>query len=112
MNVTDGRPFDLGANELAQHVFIPGAPGGGKTTTIVRLADGALSAGYAVAIVDCKGSGLGGEARKLASRYGVPFTIVDPHDPDSLGYRNPSARGAATRGAPTGAAGRLGVSGR
>ena len=82
----DGRPFDLGADDVAQHIFIPGASGTGKTTTLVRLADGALANGYGVIIIDCKGVGLGGEARTLASRHGVPFTIVDPQDTSSAGY--------------------------
>jgi hypothetical protein len=85
------RPFDLDLAELAQHVFLPGASGSGKTTTLTRLADGALAAGYGVVIVDCKGGGLGGVARMLAVRYGVPFHLVDPDaldgSPDgSLGY--------------------------
>jgi hypothetical protein len=84
--VADRRPFDLGADEIAQHVFIPGATGTGKTTTLITLADGALANGYAVVIIDCKGVGLAGQARKLALRHGVPFTVVDPVDPKTLGY--------------------------
>jgi Type IV secretion-system coupling protein DNA-binding domain len=79
-------PFDLDAQDVAQHIFIPGASGTGKTTTLVRLADGALANGYGVVIIDCKGVGLGREARKLASRHDVPFTIVDPQDASSIGY--------------------------
>ncbi len=82
----DGRPFDLGIEELSQHVFLPGASGSGKTTTIGRIADGALANGYAVVIVDCKGSGLGGVARTLAARHKVRFTTVDPRDPKTVGY--------------------------
>ncbi|MHB8593968.1 MAG: type IV secretion system DNA-binding domain-containing protein [Acidimicrobiales bacterium] len=82
----DGRPFDIAIGELGQHVFLPGASGTGKTTTIARLADGALANGYGVVIVDCKGSGLGGVARQLAHRLAVPFTRVDPRSPDSVGY--------------------------
>jgi hypothetical protein len=85
-SVDDGRPFDLDREDLAQHVFIPGASGSGKTTTIMRLADGALAAGYGVVIVDCKGVGLGGAARTLAARHGASFTCVDPQDPESAGY--------------------------
>jgi hypothetical protein len=82
----DERPFDLGAEEVAQHIFVPGASGSGKTTTLVRLADGALANGYAVVIIDCKGVGLGAVARSLASRHDVPLTIVDPQDPGTVGY--------------------------
>jgi Helicase HerA, central domain len=80
-------PLDLALpTDLATHVFLPGATGTGKTTTIARLADGALFNGYAVVIVDAKGSGLKRTARDLAARYKVPFLAVDPDDPKSLGY--------------------------
>jgi hypothetical protein len=82
----DGRPIDIGADELAQHIFVPGASGSGKTTTLVTIAEGALANGYGIVIVDCKGSGLGGEARKLAARNDVPFTTVDPKSDDTVGY--------------------------
>jgi len=84
--VTSGRPFILDTEEIGHHVFLPGASGSGKTTTLVRLADGALANGYGVVIVDCKGTGLGGEARALSQRHGVPLTIVDPRDRKSVGY--------------------------
>lgn len=82
----DGRAFDLSADEIAQHIFVPGASGTGKTTTLVRIADGALASGYGVAIIDCKGSGLGASARQLATRHHLPFTLVDPRDERSVGY--------------------------
>jgi hypothetical protein len=72
--------------DLAAHVFLPGASGSGKTTTVVRLADGALANGYGVVIVDAKAGGLSAAARQLAQRYGVPFHLVDPDDADSIGY--------------------------
>jgi Type IV secretion-system coupling protein DNA-binding domain len=86
ISTDNDSPFDLDARDVAQHIFIPGASGTGKTTTLVRLADGALANGYGVVIIDCKGVGLGSEARKLASRHGVPFTVVDPQDSSSIGY--------------------------
>ncbi len=80
-------PLDLALpTDLAAHVFLPGASGSGKTSTVTRLADGTLANGYGVVIVDCKAGGLGNAARKLAARYGVPFNLVDPEDPQSLGY--------------------------
>ncbi len=82
------KPFDLAVRELS-HVFIPGASGSGKTTTLARLADGAMASGYGVVIVDCKGGGLGGIAKALASRHGVPYVVVDPDDPATVGY-NPA----------------------
>ena len=90
------RSLDLQLpGDLAAHVFLPGASGSGKTTTVTRLADGALANGYGVVIVDAKAGGLGGAARDLADRYGVPFHLVDPDDPDSLGY-NPCSGDAAS----------------
>jgi Type IV secretion-system coupling protein DNA-binding domain len=87
VGANDGIPLDLGAHELAHHVFIPGGSGSGKTTTIARIAEGAIANGYGVVIVDCKGSGLGGTARRLAARSSLPFTIVDPRDPETIGYQ-------------------------
>ncbi len=86
IEVGSSRPFDLHPRELTQHVFLPGASGSGKTTTLSRLADGALGIGYGVVIVDCKAGGLGGAARSLAQRRHVPFLAVDPDDPESAGY--------------------------
>ncbi len=85
------RPFDLALpQELASHVFLPGASGSGKTTTLARLADGALANWHGVVFIDCKAGDLGDTARTLAARYGLPFYLVDPDDPQSLGY-NPCA---------------------
>jgi hypothetical protein len=90
------KPLDLELpGDLATHVLLTGGTGSGKTTTVVRLADGALANGYGVVILDAKAGGLGGAARQLASRYGVPFHLVDPDDPASLGY-NPCSGDAAS----------------
>jgi len=94
INREDRRDFDLEPAELEQHVFLPGASGSGKTTTLTRLADGVLALGYGVVIVDCKGSSLKGVARKLALRHAVPFACVDPNDRDTLGY-NPCSGDAS-----------------
>jgi hypothetical protein len=80
-------PLDLDLPaDLAAHVFLPGASGSGKTTTVARIADGALANGYGVVIIDAKAGGLGQTARALADRYGMSFHLVDPDDPGSLGY--------------------------
>lgn len=81
-----GRVFDLTLGELAQHVFIPGASMTGKTTTLTRLADGALASGYGVIIVDCKGGGLRTSAERLATHHQLEQHIFSPSDPASLGY--------------------------
>lgn len=80
------RPFDLTMAELALHTFLPGTTGSGKTTTLERIADGAMGNGCGLVIIDCKGGSLGVTARRLAERHGLPFTAVDPGDPDTLGY--------------------------
>jgi hypothetical protein len=87
LDAETNRPLDLQLPaDIAAHVFVPGASGSGKTTTVIRLADGALANGYGVVIIDAKAGGLAGEARQLATRYGVPFYLVDPDAADSLGY--------------------------
>ncbi len=88
------KPFDLTMAELRSHVFIPGASGSGKTTTLARIADGALQAGEAFVIVDCKGGGLGATARELATLHGLPFVVVDPDDRKTLGYNPCTGDGA------------------
>jgi Type IV secretion-system coupling protein DNA-binding domain len=80
------QPFELSTQELEQHVFIPGAAGSGKTTTLSRLAFEALRKGFGVVIIDCKGADLKETARKLAVGFKKPFFVVDPDDPASLGY--------------------------
>lgn len=81
------QPLDLNLPaDLAAHVFLPGATESGKTTTLARIVDGALANGYSVVTIDAKAGGLGRVARRLATRYAVPFNLVDPDAPDSLGY--------------------------
>jgi hypothetical protein len=81
-----GAAFDLDAAELAQHMLLPGASGAGKTTSLVRIAIGALVNGYAVVFVDGKAGSLRHDARRLAKRAGVPFTFVHPEERGSVGY--------------------------
>jgi hypothetical protein len=88
------KPFDLTMAELRSHVFIPGASGSGKTTTLARIADGALESGEAFVIVDCKGGGLGATARELATAHGLLFVVVNPDDPKTLGYNPRTGDGA------------------
>jgi len=80
------KAFDLTVEELGLHTFLPGATGSGKTTTLERLADGAMASGGGLVIIDCKGGSLGATARKLATRHGLPFIVVDPDDPTTVGY--------------------------
>jgi hypothetical protein len=95
VNPRDGQAFDLSIAEIAQHIFLPGASGTGKTTTVACIMDGLLSHGYGVAVIDCKRSGLGDTARALAQRHDVPLNIVDPRDDATLGYDPCSGDAAA-----------------
>jgi hypothetical protein len=81
------RPFVLKSEELMQHVFLPGASGSGKTTTIATLGHAVTTIGFGVVIVDCKGGGgLRHAAQGLATRFKRPLHIVDVTDPESVGY--------------------------
>lgn len=76
----------MSIRELGHHIFLPGASGSGKTTTIGRIVDGFLSNDCSAVIVDCKGTGLAGTASFLARRHRVPLNIVDIASESSLGY--------------------------
>ena len=39
-----------------------------------------------MAIIDCKGGSLGKDARRLAEQHGLPYSLVDPIEPNTLGY--------------------------
>ncbi len=80
------QPFDLSLDELKQHVFIPGLPGAGKSTTLTRLADGALANGYGVVIIDCAGGGLRLDAERIARAHKRTSYIVSTSTPDTYGY--------------------------
>lgn len=95
LNAERNEAFDLALEELKQHVFIPGASGSGKSTTIARIADGVMAAGWGVAIIDCKGTGLTATARQLSARYRVPLVLIDPGDPDTAGYNPCTGTGPA-----------------
>lgn len=90
-----GGDLDLAPQDLESHVFIPGVSGSGKTTTLTRLAEGALHLGWPVVIVDCKGGDLRGMAEQLSNHAAVPFHLYDPRDEASLGY-NPCLGDAPT----------------
>jgi hypothetical protein len=77
------------------HISVLGEPGSGKTTTLVRIAHDYLAAGRPLVIVDGKGSGSLREAAEgLAEMHGIPFRLLDPHDPRTLGY-NPATGSSA-----------------
>lgn len=80
------KPFDLSLDELKLHAFLPGASGSGKTTTLERIADGTMQAGWGIVVIDCKGGGLRQSTERLAARHHLPFVLVDPEDPKTIGY--------------------------
>ncbi len=86
LGLADGRPFEVYLMELSQHIFVPGASGSGKTTTVACIVDGHLANACGAVIVDCKGTGLDEAARTLSSRHGVQLHVVDPNDSNTLGY--------------------------
>jgi hypothetical protein len=45
-----------------------------------------MRTGAGLVFIDCKGGGLGGVAEQLARRYCLPFVVVDPDDPGTIGY--------------------------
>jgi hypothetical protein len=49
------RPLDLKLpDELATHVFLPGASGSGQTRTLTRLGDGALANWYGLVMLSSR----------------------------------------------------------
>ena len=87
--LSSGQPFDLDLDELALHVFIPGASGMGKTTSLGRLADGCIAGGWSLGVVDCKGTGLLPTAEALAASYQLPLRVIDPENADGTYGYNP-----------------------
>ncbi len=70
--------FRLQLSELGRHVTLIGTTGSGKTTTLGRLMDAALSAGWSVLVVDAKGGRLANICRALGDEHGVAARIWLP----------------------------------
>ncbi len=89
-----GRPCDIPLPAgIVRHATLLGLTGSGKTTTAERLAEGAVSAGLAVLVIDAKGAGLRAAMRRLAATRAVPYREMVPGSAGSLGY-NPCASGS------------------
>ena len=78
--------FWLDLTELGRHVTLIGTTGSGKTTTLGRLMDAAMSAGWSVLVVDAKGGRLAEVCRALGDAHGVVARIWLPGHPDSWSY--------------------------
>jgi len=81
-----GQLFRLNLVELERHVTLIGTTGSGKTTTLSRLMDAAMTAGWSVLVVDAKGGRLANVCRALGASHELPARIWLPGDPDSWTY--------------------------
>jgi type IV secretion system coupling TraD/TrwB family protein len=81
-----GHWFRLKLAELERHVTLIGTTGSGKTTTLSRLMDAAMTAGWSVLVVDAKGGRLANVCRVLGSYHQLPARIWLPGDPRSWTY--------------------------
>jgi hypothetical protein len=101
--VFPGQRFWLELAELEHHVTVVGATGSGKTTTVVRLIDAALAAGWPVVVVDAKGGRLADVCLAVGAARGVPARVWLPDYPNSWTYDlcmgSPSAIGNRLVGA-------------
>jgi hypothetical protein len=84
--VYPGSTFQLKLAELERHVTLIGTTGSGKTTTLTRLMDGAMRAGWSVLVVDAKGGRLASVCRALAVAHGQRARVWLPGDADSRTY--------------------------
>jgi hypothetical protein len=95
-----GQRFWFDLTELGRHVTLIGTTGSGKTTTLGRLMDAAMSAGWSVLVVDAKGGRLAEVCRALGDAHRLAARIWLPGHPDSWTYD-------LCAGEPTGVGNRL-----
>src|ERR1051326_1384784 len=81
-----GHPFRLLLAELEHHVTLIGTTGSGKTTTLTRLMDAAMTAGWSVLVVDAKGGRLSNVCRQVGAAHAAPARIWLPGNRDSWTY--------------------------
>jgi len=72
--------------DLERHAMLVGTTGAGKTTSLSRLMDASMSAGWAVLVVDAKGGRLASVCRALGASHGFPARVWLPGHPDSWTY--------------------------
>ena len=80
------QQFWLGLHELERHATLIGTTGSGKTTTLARLMDAALSTGWPVLVVDAKGGRLANVCQALGTLHALPARVWLPGHPDSWSY--------------------------
>src|SRR2546421_2377569 len=78
-----GQRFWFSLTEVGRHVTLIGTTGSGKTTTLGRLMDAAMSAGWSVLVVDAKGGRLAEVCRALGEAHGLAARIWLAGHPDS-----------------------------
>ena len=86
--------------DLDRHATVVGATGSGKTTTLARLMDSALDAGWPVLVVDAKGGRLANTCLQLGARHALEARIWLPEHSASWTYD-------VCSGSPTAVANRL-----
>jgi len=80
------QPFWLDLAELERHATLVGTTGSGKTTTLGRLMHAAMSAGWAVMVIDAKGGRLVNVCRTLGARHSLPARVWLPGHAASWSY--------------------------
>src|SRR5438874_2274140 len=80
------QPFWLDLAELERHATLVGTTGSGKTTTLGRLMHAAMSAGWAVMVVDAKGGRLANVCRALGAAHSLPARVWLPGHAASWTY--------------------------
>ncbi len=80
------QPFWLGLHELERHATLIGTTGSGKTTTLARLMDAAMTTGWSVLVVDAKGGRLANVCQALGAVHALPARVWLAGHPDSWTY--------------------------
>ena len=80
------QPFWIWLSELERHVTVIGTTGSGKTTTLGRLMDAAMGAGWSVLVVDAKGGRLANVCIALGTTHALPARVWLPGHPASWTY--------------------------
>jgi hypothetical protein len=78
--------FWMALAELERHVTVIGTSGSGKTTTLGRLMDAAMGAGWSVLVLDAKGGRLANVCTALGIAHALPARIWLPGYPASWTY--------------------------